>query len=400
MQPRRSTREPSVPDRLGFPEQKTSRSALAEDTIRDTIKSDTIKEETGSGSVNNDFEEADEEPIPQPESPKPPKSTLTIDATTALLPISPLISPVSETESATLTPVTGESTLKTTGAGDNTAARQARALTADLQPPIDYYLLKIDQAIAPVDAYKIRYPRLVFTDHKEFSGNFRTGATQIKAYFKSTGGEAKTIILQHIDNAEFKDAADVLAALDQRFFDHNRVQKAKASYKRLVITDTMTYNQFRVQFTNFATTEYTIATRKYEMNHNYTTLDEFLAVSDREFRNIAAKQNLNKKATAATIPVKIDDRAKNTRFAPEAVSRADTYSPGLRVPRTATATDTCRICKKDSHWARDYPNAMKIAKITGQTVEDVAAIYSAEEDNDDDADISSLVEIDELSGNY
>ncbi|CZS98072.1 uncharacterized protein RCO7_11700 [Rhynchosporium graminicola] len=105
------TREPSILDRLGFPEQKISRSALAEDTIRDTIKSDTIKEETGSGSINNDFEEADKELIPQPESLKPLKLTLTIDATTALLPILLLISPVSETKSTTLTPITRESTL-------------------------------------------------------------------------------------------------------------------------------------------------------------------------------------------------------------------------------------------------------------------------------------------------
>ncbi|CZT53500.1 uncharacterized protein RSE6_15108 [Rhynchosporium secalis] len=60
-----------------------------------------------------------------------------------------------------------------------------------------------------------------------------------------------------------------------------------------------------IRFTNFATTKYTIITRKYEINYNYTTLDEFLAISDHEFRNIATKQNLNKKATTTTILVKV-----------------------------------------------------------------------------------------------
>ncbi|CZT53414.1 uncharacterized protein RSE6_14957 [Rhynchosporium secalis] len=98
MQPRRSTREPSILDKLGFPEyKKISRSALVEDTIRDTIKSNTFKEETGSGSDNNDFKEADEELIPQPESLKPLKLTLNIDATIASLFILLSISPISET---------------------------------------------------------------------------------------------------------------------------------------------------------------------------------------------------------------------------------------------------------------------------------------------------------------
>ncbi|CZS99948.1 uncharacterized protein RAG0_08200 [Rhynchosporium agropyri] len=187
------TREPSILDRLGFPEQKTSRSAPAEDTIRDTIKSNTIKEETGSESINNDFEEADKEPIPQPESLKPLKLTLTIDATTALLPILLLISPVSETKSTTLTLITREST-----------------------PLIKLSLLSI-----PI--------------------RFVTPASSL----------------------------------------------------------------LTIRFTNFATTEYTITTRKYEINYNYTTLDKFLAINNHKFRNIATKQNLNKKATATTILVKV-----------------------------------------------------------------------------------------------
>jgi len=102
----------------------------------------------------------------------------------------------------------------------------------------------------PIDNYKVKYPRLVFTDYnnnidydswkinikmfiKEYSSTFKTSKQQVVAYFKCTGGEAKRIILQHIDKdfaSVFEGIADVLQALDQRFFDHNWVQAAKRKY--------------------------------------------------------------------------------------------------------------------------------------------------------------------------
>lgn len=91
---------------------------------------------------------------------------------------------------------------------------------------------------------------------EEYSANFRDGSAQVKAYFKCTAGEAKTIILQHMDPdfaGTFDSAAEVLKALDQRFFDHNRVQAAKAQYYQLE-QGSMSYNDFRVKFTNFAMT--------------------------------------------------------------------------------------------------------------------------------------------------
>ena len=71
---------------------------------------------------------------------------------------------------------------------------------------------------------------------EEYSGNFKSGTSQIKAYFMCTSGETKTIILQHIDPdlaSTFESAADVLKALDQRFHDHNRVQTARLKYRNV-----------------------------------------------------------------------------------------------------------------------------------------------------------------------
>ncbi|CZT53437.1 uncharacterized protein RSE6_15004 [Rhynchosporium secalis] len=81
---RRSTRELSILDRLGFPTNKEkSESALVEENVRDTIKSETIKEEEDNLESNSDsdsFENATEAPIPRAELLK-----LIINTTTAPL---------------------------------------------------------------------------------------------------------------------------------------------------------------------------------------------------------------------------------------------------------------------------------------------------------------------------
>jgi hypothetical protein len=112
--------------------------------------------------------------------------------------------------------------------------RSVRALTADLQPTTDYYLPKLDNSVQAIEPSKVKYPRIPFSDHKgdieydawkmemklfieEYSGNFKSGISQVKAYFRCTAGEAKTIILQHMDPefaGTFETAADVLTALD------------------------------------------------------------------------------------------------------------------------------------------------------------------------------------------
>ncbi|CZT13926.1 uncharacterized protein RAG0_17508 [Rhynchosporium agropyri] len=107
---------------------------------------------------------------------------------------------------------------------------------------------------------------------------------------------------------------------------------------------------------------------KYKIDGNYDLLDEYLAVIDRESRNITAEENLIKKAAlATTTPAKtpgilkretpfgveratksgswIDDRAAKLaiRFTPE------TRDPGSRVSRTPAATDAYRLCKKEGY---------------------------------------------------
>ncbi|CZT04113.1 uncharacterized protein RAG0_10682 [Rhynchosporium agropyri] len=81
---RRSTRELSILDRLGFPTNKEkSESTLVEENVRDIIKSKTIKEEEDDSESNNNsdsFENATKVLIPRPELLK-----LIINTTTASL---------------------------------------------------------------------------------------------------------------------------------------------------------------------------------------------------------------------------------------------------------------------------------------------------------------------------
>ena len=91
---------------------------------------------------------------------------------------------------------------------------------------------------------------------QKYSSNFLTSESQVHAYFECIKGEAKTIIFQRMNSdfaGDFNGAADVLKALDQRFFDHNRVQAARLKYNQLHMGN-MTYNEFRTKFTTYAAT--------------------------------------------------------------------------------------------------------------------------------------------------
>ncbi len=283
---------------------------------------------------------------------------------------------------------------------------------------------RLDPNIPAVYPNKIKYPRLCFTDHKgeieydawkmdmklfieEYSGNFVTGNAQVKAYFKCTGGEAKTIILQHMDPdfaGIFDSAADVLKALDQRFFDHNRVQAAKAKYHHLTM-GSMTYNEFRIKFTSYASTgkiarsrwfedvcekvspslKHDLRIEKYKMNNDYAILDEFLAVADRESRNIAAEERLNRQATPV-FPKPLGETHKDRIVG---ILKKDTWRRDTALPRPAEgasalplltppataipAGSACRHCHKTDHWVKDCPELRKtremdrkIAEIEGE----------------------------------
>lgn len=380
MQPRRSSRETSTPQRLGF----------SSATLLHTVE--TIKEERAETS-----------PPPQTQTPEPSIMDFTPaqqaymakaiqDAiTVALAAAAPAQTPLPRSPSPQ----------------DN---RGSRSLTADLQPAPDYYLPILDQSVTPVEASKVKYPRLAFSDHKgdieydawkmdmklfieEYSGNFRTGAAQIKAYFRCTAGEAKTIILQHMDpefSGTFESAADVLKALDQRFFDHNRVQAAKARYNKLEM-GTMTYNDFRTKFTAYATTGKISPSRwfddvcekvspalkrdlrieKYKMNSDYSTLDEFLAIADRESRNINAEELANPRKPAVNFNTN-DSRGilkkENWRAASPApfYNRSPSPVPSVALVRRAPSPAlspsddvTCYHCNKLGHYIKDCPERRK-----------------------------------------
>ena len=210
---------------------------------------------------------------------------------------------------------------------------------------------------------------------------------------------------------DFNGAADVLKALDQRFFDHNRVQAAKLKYNQLQM-GSMTYNEFRTKFTTYAATgkispdrwfddvcekvsdelKYDIRTKKYEFAGDYTALDEFLAVSDRELRNIAAgrangratttareapRVSFNNTSTSDSRGILKKDNLRSTSPTPafhawrpptprqssEVRQRTPSPSPVLRRPESPVpppaprdvSSDTCLYCSKTGHWASDCP---------------------------------------------
>ena len=87
------------------------------------------------------------------------------------------------------------------------------------------------------------------------------------------------------------------------------------------MTSNISYNQFYIKFTNLVSTskiarsyqfndvykkisltlKLYIITKKYKIVNDYFTLDEYLAITDRESRNIFTKEALYKKVVAVAV---------------------------------------------------------------------------------------------------
>lgn len=95
-----------------------------------------------------------------------PGPTILVDPTTtsSISTLSPTMSNLNDAQMAEVSRAIREALyIKREDSVPNTPTR--RALTADLQPSVDYYLLKLDPSVAAVASDKVRYPRLIFTDY-------------------------------------------------------------------------------------------------------------------------------------------------------------------------------------------------------------------------------------------
>ncbi|CAL3963543.1 unnamed protein product [Diplocarpon coronariae] len=340
----------------------------------------------------------------------PTTSTLTMSA--------PLFSAAQQAEIANLVGAAVAAALQNNAAAPSSPSaspRNTRSLTADLLPPPDYYLPIIRPSVPAVDPHRIKYPQTHFSNHQgeitynawkmamkvfiqEYSGNFTSGEDQITAYFKCTTGEAQNLILQHMDPvfaSEFTCAADVLRVLDQRFFDHNYVQSAKLKYSRLTM-GSLSYNEFRSKFVTLAMAgkidqsrwfddvcekvspalKNDLRVEKYKMNNDYTTLDEFLAIADREARNIKQEEAYNARRVAPAVAFSSKDRVpgilKRESWRPTATAtspapRTRSPSPAAHRERSASpkpSSGLCYNCGAPGHYATDCPKPKKQGEFT------------------------------------
>ena len=465
MNPRKSTRISAPPRRLGFEE--TGPTAPSPSSILPSAFPNP-ENPSPEGEHEEDFQEASEEPNP-PESQDIPLPSVEVkqeNITYPFLPSSPSLLPRTTREPGLqIDPDDMSSSTEFTAAQQarindliNAAVanalsarpaapspahaptlvvpeadteRYSRALTADLLPPTDYYLPDIDPTIAAVDAHKVKYPRVPFSNHngeitynawkmamkvfiEEYSGNFVSGRSQILAYFKCTTGEAQNLILEHMDpvfSHEFRNAADVLKMLDQRFFDHNYVQAARGKYNRLVMSASMTYDEFRSKFVHFATAgkidrsrwfddvcdkvspalKNDLRLEKYKMGNNYATLDEFLAIADRETRNIKSEEARRQAPAAPQQAVTFSSRGrvrgilKKETWRPTSPARSPSPAPPSAKATSPAPKGACHNCGEAGHWSPNCPKPLRDARLDKKIAE---------------IDIGDDLENDPLSGNF
>lgn len=310
--------------------------------------------------------------------------------------------------------------------------RDHRSLTADLRPNRARY---VPQHPTPVIGHspsndRVYYPDK-FSDHEgeveydawkmdmkllleEHAFKFDTPAKQVNAYYASTKGRAKKLLLpllaadhpQHVTSAD-----EVIEALDEEFLDYNKAQSAKQSYNKLFMTSEQTYLQFRIRFRQLAqdagvdkarwfddTCEKInarlsadIKLEQYRLGKDYKQLDEILQVADRENANIKAKTLANKPKLAFSTSSSFskDDprgilkkeswRGRSPEPDPTA-GRSRSPSPAA-TPETAT----CFTCGKKGHISPNCPESRNKATLDKSIAELV---------------VGKELDSDELSENY
>ncbi|TQS34303.1 hypothetical protein Golomagni_05318 [Golovinomyces magnicellulatus] len=127
---------------------------------------------------------------------------------------------------------------KPPGANDHFRGQYPKSFT-DNQGEVDYDAWKLDMQIFLED-YKI---------------HFYTNQLQVQAYYKATEGRAKKFLLPLMNENNPQDVAtakEVLKALDEEFFDWNKLEDAKANYAKIMMGKNETYKAFRVRFRTLA----------------------------------------------------------------------------------------------------------------------------------------------------
>ncbi|KAI0993831.1 hypothetical protein K3495_g14353 [Podosphaera aphanis] len=181
---------------------------------------------------------------------------------------------------------------KLPGSNDHFRGQYSKCFT-DNQGDVDYEAWKLDMQIFLED----------------YRAHFYTNRLQVQAYYKATEGRAKKVLLplmnenhpQHVATAK-----EVLKALDEEFFDWNKLEDAKSNYAKINMGKNETYKNFRVRFRTLASDAQIDKDRLYDdllrkinprllndikveltrLRNNYQRLDELLCKVDRTNREI------------------------------------------------------------------------------------------------------------------
>ncbi|RKF61570.1 hypothetical protein GcC1_155026 [Golovinomyces cichoracearum] len=99
------------------------------------------------------------------------------------------------------------------------------------------------------EAWKMEM-KIMIDDHPL---EFNSTEKQIRAYFKCTTGRAQKLLLSRMSGSEsFKDASEVVQALDEEFFDYNKETRAREGNYNLRMQNSETYRCFRMKFRELA----------------------------------------------------------------------------------------------------------------------------------------------------